>query len=284
MTTQHPTEGHNNQLGNQTNSALNNQKALMMTARPLDGKHRGKVAALVSSPITHPITGKQAGFYLGELCHAKFIFCEAGYEVDIYSTEGGNVVWDEHSDPNTGEMGSHDLLSAGFLSRELFKTKLKNTKPLTSLNPDDYVAIWMAGGQAPSITFRNNPVLEKVLAKFHEQGKGIGAVCHGTAALLSARDSSGNFIIKGKKWTGFTDEEEKALEKKTGTKNQPYWIESEARKIPDTHFFAGEPFQQHAIRDGSLVTAQQQNSALLGAQLLMEAIHASQVKFLGDAK
>jgi putative intracellular protease/amidase len=267
---QHPGQG-----------SLNNHKALVMTARLPGDKKRGKIAALVSSPINHPLTGKRVGFHLGELCHAKFIFCEAGYEVDIYSTEGGPVEWDEESDPDKNQHASHDLLSAGFLSRPLFREKLQKTKKLVDLDPTDYVAIWLVGGMGPSTTFRHNPVLEKALAKFADTGKGIGGVCHGPSVLLDARNSKGDLIVRGKKWTAITDEEEKVLEKLTGTKNQIYWIESEARKIADTTFMAGEAFQQHAIRDDNLVTGQQNHSAILAAQLLIEAIHSAQVQFLG---
>ena len=42
--------------------------------------------------------------------------------------------------------------------------------------------------------------------------------------------------MHGKKWTGFADSEEAYADKAVGMKIQPFWIESEARKIKGTSF------------------------------------------------
>ena len=64
----------------------------------------------------------------------------------------------------------------------------------------------------------------------------------------------------------------KATSSVTGRPIQPFWIEAEAAKLPNTTFVAGPPMESHAIVDGNLVAGQQQHSgaeaALLATGLL----------------
>jgi putative intracellular protease/amidase len=55
-------------------------------------------------------------------------------------------------------------------------------------------------------------------------------------------------------------------------KIQPYRIEEEARKIPDTNFKVAAPFSSYAITDGNLVTGQQQNSGAAAAEMVVELL------------
>ena len=47
----------------------------------------------------------------------------------------------------------------------------------------------------------------------------MAAVCHGPAAILNATLSDGSYLIKGKKVTGFSNEEEAITEILIGAKN-----------------------------------------------------------------
>lgn len=57
-----------------------------------------------------------------------------------------------------------------------------------------------------------------------------------------------------------------------GSKIQPYWIEEEARKLPDTNFVVNSRFKPFAVRDGNLITGQQQYSGTAAARLVIEAL------------
>ncbi|MNV98553.1 hypothetical protein D3C71_1938190 [compost metagenome] len=79
-------------------------------------------------------------------------------------------------------------------------------------------------------------------------------------------------MADGKKWTGFTDEEEEEVNTAFGMTLNDYTIQSEAAGIKGTTFLcrgANEPF---AIRDGRLITGQQQYSSGLTAELVLEAL------------
>ena len=57
-----------------------------------------------------------------------------------------------------------------------------------------------------------------------------------------------------------------------GKKIQPFWIESEARKMANTNFIVKSAFAAFAVRDGNLITGQQQNSGAEAARLVIEAL------------
>ena len=97
-------------------------------------------------------------------------------------------------------------------------------------------------------------------------------ICHATSALLHTTLSSGEMLVKGKTWTGFANSEEDFSDSFVGQKLQPFRIEDEARKLKDTNFIVQGPYKAHAVRDGNLITGQQQSSASATARLVVEAL------------
>ncbi|MBL9058799.1 MAG: type 1 glutamine amidotransferase domain-containing protein, partial [Mangrovicoccus sp.] len=73
-------------------------------------------------------------------------------------------------------------------------------------------------------------------------------------------------------WTGFADAEEDYAETVVGRPIQPFRIETEARKIPGTNFITAGAFRPFAVRDGTLITGQQQVSGSAAAALVIEAL------------
>ncbi len=121
-------------------------------------------------------------------------------------------------------------------------------------------------------TFRGNEALARLVAGFYEAGKVTSLVCHATCVLLDARTQDGALLVRGKTWTGFADAEERVADAFVGQRLQPFWIETEARALPDTNFVVDQPFRPFAVRDGLLVTGQQQNSGAEAARLVIEAL------------
>jgi putative intracellular protease/amidase len=130
----------------------------------------------------------------------------------------------------------------------------------------------MVGGQSPMITFRGNTAVQQLVAKFYEAGKITALVCHATCVLLETRLSTGAFLVEGRTWTGFADSEEQFADSFVGKRIQPFWIEEEARKMTNTNFVVGPRFRDFAVRDGNLVTGQQQFSGAAAARLVIEAV------------
>ncbi|GBF51601.1 ThiJ/PfpI domain-containing protein [Leptospira ryugenii] len=240
---------------------------------PHGSNPKGKILMVVSSPSVSQQTGWPIGFWAAELTHPLFVFQEAGYAVEVVSTEGGKLYMDAYSDP-TDKSGysAHDIISLGYLQKKSFQELLQNTKKFTDVNPSEYDAIFLVGGQGPMYTFKGNVALQNLFASFYEAGKPSAAVCHSTTLLLETKLKNGDLLVKGKTWTGFADAEEEYADKAVGQKIQPYRIETEAKKIAGTNFKVAAPFSSYAIKDGNLITGQQQNSGASAAKLLVHSL------------
>lgn len=234
---------------------------------------KGKILMVASSPSVSKQTGWPIGFWVAELTHPLHVFQEAGYEVELVSTEGGKLEMDGYSNPTDASgYSAHDVISLGYMQKSEFNQMLANTKKITDVNPADYEAVFLVGGQGPMYTFRGNKELEKLFVSFYESGKPAAAVCHSTTLLLEAKKSNGELLVNGKTWTGFADAEEEFADQAVGMKIQPYRIETEARKISGTTFKVASAFASYAIADGNLITGQQQNSGAAAAKLLVEQL------------
>lgn len=234
---------------------------------------KGKILMVASSPATSQQTGWPIGFWAAELTHPLRVFQEAGYEVVLASTEGGPLMMDGYSNPTDASgYSAHDVITLGYMQQAWFNELLANTPKMTDVNPADFDAIFLVGGQGPMYTFRGNADLERLFVAFYEGGKPSAAVCHSTTLLLEAKKLNGELLVKGKTWTGFADAEEEFADQAVGMKIQPYRIETEARKLAGTTFKVAPPFSAYAIQDGNLITGQQQNSGAAAAELLVRQL------------
>jgi len=209
---------------------------------------KGRILMVASSPSVSKQTNWPIGFWAAELTHPLRVFQEAGYDVELVSTEGGKLEMDGYSNPTDASgYSAHDVISLGYWQQDSFTKMLENTKKLTEVDAKNYDAIFLVGGQGPMYTFKGNKDLEKLFVAFYESGKPSAAVCHSTTLLLEAQKSNGELLVKGKTWTGFADAEEEFADQAVGMKIQPYRIETEAKKITDTNFKVSAPFSSYTI-------------------------------------
>jgi putative intracellular protease/amidase len=238
----------------------------------MEGK-KTRILMVVSNPTTSTTTGWPVGFWAAELTHAYKLFLEKGYDVTIASPRGGTVEIDSLSDPrDSSGYSKEDLISFQFLQDKKFSTLLENTKKVSDLAEEDFDAIVVVGGQGPMFTFKTETGLQDTFLRFYKKGKISAALCHGTSLLLYLKNNNNNKpIIQGKKMTGFTNEEEDFADRVIGKKVMPFRIEDEARKL-GADFNKGNAFEAFAIRDGNLITGQQQHSGAEVAKLVIRAL------------
>lgn len=267
-------------LWSQTKKSSKNVKSKEMVKEVNNYVHfhgapaKGKILMVVSSPSVSKQTGWPIGFWAAELTHPLRVFQEAGYEVELVSTNGGKLEMDGYSNPTDASgYSATDVITLGYMQQKSFNDMLANTKKLTEVNAQSYDAIFLVGGQGPMYTFKGNSDLEKLFVSFYESGKPSAAVCHSTTLLLDAKKSNGELLVKGKTWTGFANAEEDFADQAVGMKIQPYRIEDEAKKIQETTFKVAAPFSSYAIQDGNLITGQQQNSGAAAAELVVETLN-----------
>ncbi len=231
------------------------------------------ILMIASNPTTSPVTGWPIGFWWAELTHAYKVFDEAGYDITLASPQGGDLQADGYSDPeDESGYSAADTVSLAFKKDPTKMALLSDTPAVSSLDLGLYDAVFVVGGQGPMVTMTDDPATQETVAAFYESGKPTAAVCHGTCVLLKTKLSDGTLLVDGKRWTGFANSEEEYAENAVGQKIQPFWIETEARKLPNTHFEVAGPMEAFAIRDGNLITGQQQNSAGAAAVEVVNAL------------
>jgi putative intracellular protease/amidase len=217
-------------------------------ANPTNSKKPKRVAIVLSNPAVSSTTGWPVGFWWSELSHPYFAFQEKGYEVEIFSPDGGKCEADAMSDPRDPSGYSEtDLVSMGFIATPKLSALIENTKKITDLSPARFDAIVVAGGQAPMFTFDKAAVLQKKFVEFYEAGKITAVLCHGVALLRYAKLSNGEHLAKGKTVTGFANVEEDFADNAVWSMNllsrgkhvMPWRIEDELKKIGANYIQAG---------------------------------------------
>ena len=120
-------------------------------------------------------------------------------------------------------------------------------------------------------TFRDNPPLKAAIARFYESEKPTAALCHGVSALVDVRLSDGSWLVEGRALTGFANVEEDAADAAAGTKVMPWHLEDALRER-GANYVEGGLWKPFAIRDGRLITGQQQYSGRRVAELVVAAL------------
>jgi putative intracellular protease/amidase len=220
-----------------------------------------RLLMIVTSHDTLGNTGVKTGFWLEELAAPYLEFRRAGLDLHIASPAGGQPAIDPKSE------GEPTPAAIAFLQEPVASAQLASTQRLTDVKPD-YDAYFVAGGHGAMWDLPDNTALQTLLALAHENGKVVAAVCHGPAALVNVRLSSGRYLVDGKRVSAFTNEEEAAvgLEKVV-----PFALESRLKERGAR--FEGAPlWTSFAVRDGTLVTGQNPASSLAAAQEVLKAL------------
>jgi putative intracellular protease/amidase len=200
------------------------------------------------------------GAWSEEICGPYYVFKDAGCDVIVCSINGGDIPID-----------------AGSLSDQ-FKTEndkkmieegsfpLKDTKKLADMDYAKYDIIFFAGGHGTCVDFPTDAVGEAV-SQTLTAGKVVGAVCHGPMALINAKTSDGEPVVKGKKVACFTDVEENQVGL---SEKVPFLLEAKLKELGATVEIA-DPWSDNAVQDGKLVTGQNPQSSVSCAKLSLAA-------------
>jgi putative intracellular protease/amidase len=241
---------------------------------------RKRVAIVIANPAVSTTTGWPVGFWWSELTHPYLAFEEAGYEVEVFSPDGGKCEADGMSDPNDASGYSKtDLISQGFIHTPELKALVDNTRRVGEIDISRFDAIVVAGGQAPMFNFAAATDLDAKFVEFYVAGKVAAALCHGVAILKFAKLPNGDYLAKGKTVTGFANAEEDFADNAVWSYGllprdkhvMPWRIEDEMKAIGANYVQAGL-WRGFAVRDGNLVTGQQNFSGTETARLIIETL------------
>ncbi|HRH59074.1 MAG TPA: type 1 glutamine amidotransferase domain-containing protein [Chitinophagaceae bacterium] len=247
---------------------------------PVNAKKPKRVAIVISNPTVSTTSGWPVGFWWSELTHPYYKLTEKGHEAEIFSYFGGKCEGDAMSNPeDISQWQAEDVISRGYIHDANFMQLLENTKPAKDIDVNKFDAIVIAGGQGPMFLMEQATDTVQKFVEFYEAGKIAAALCHGVSVLRYAKLSNGEFLAKGKTVTGFANIEEdfgddfvwNANLMPRGTHIMPWRIEDELKKIGANFIHAGL-WKGFAIRDGNLITGQQNFSGSETADVIIAAI------------
>ncbi|MBD0333910.1 MAG: type 1 glutamine amidotransferase domain-containing protein [Cyanobacteria bacterium Co-bin13] len=209
-------------------------------------------------------TGHKTGFWLEEFAAPYYTFVDAGATVTLASPAGGQPP----VDPRSAEPESQTEATQRFGQDSEAQARLAQTLPLSTIDPQEYDAIFFPGGHGPMWDLATDEDNARLVETFYRQGKVIGAVCHGPAALVLAQDSQGQSILKGKQVTGFTNEEEVAV---ALDQVVPFALETRLAELGG-QFHGGAKFEPNVKVDGRLVTGQNPPSSEPTAKAVIQVL------------
>lgn len=219
-----------------------------------------KILVVLTSVAKYPSLNRATGLWLGEAVHFVAKMESAGYEIDYVSPLGGYVLIDPHS------LTLAESMDWQWYQKKEFMNRLGNTLNPAQINPDDYIAIYYAGGHGVMWDFPNNETLQSITRQIYENGGYVTSVCHGVVGLLNVTLSDGNLLIKDKKVTGFSNEEEKQVELEQIV---PFLTETELMARGAMFEKALQPWEEFVVEDDRIITGQNPASSRKVADLLI---------------
>lgn len=224
-----------------------------------------KILVVLTSVEKYPNLPRATGLWLGEAVHFVHKVEAAGFKVDYVSPQGGYTPIDPHS--LAADMATD--IDWEWYHNKAFMNRLGATLKPSEIKPQDYVAIYYAGGHGVIWDFADNVELQTISRDIYEAGGYVSSVCHGAVGLLNILLSNGELLIKDKKVTGFSNEEEQLAGL---AEFVPYLTETELTKRGARYEKASEPWAAYAVADGRLITGQNPASGGPVADLLLNAI------------
>ena len=225
-----------------------------------------KILMVLTSHDVLGSTGRKTGFWLEEF--AYFVFRDAGVQLTLASPKGGQPPIDPKSDLAENQTPAMTRFKADVLAQQ----ELRSTKRLADMRAEDFDTIFYVGGHGPMWDLVDNPDSIALIEAFYNSGKPVAAVCH-SPAVFHRVTYRGEPLVKGKRVTGFTNEEEEEVQL---TKVVPFLVEDELKRV-GAIFEKVPNWQPFAVTDDRIITGQNPASSTTAAQALLEFLSVANV-------
>ena len=218
-----------------------------------------KILFVVTSNGELGNSGRKTGYYLSEVTHPWSVLGDK-YDIDVVSPKGGR--------PPVDGFNLDDPINRKFWDNPDWQDKMSTTLKPEEVNPQEYRAIFYAGGHGAMFDFPSNQKIAEIAEAIYNNGGIVAAVCHGPAGLLPILLPDGSNLVKGKNFDCFTNAEEEA----NGTaKYMPFLLQT-ALEEKGGLFQGAAPWSDHVVVDGRLITGQNPMSALSLGKALLQAL------------
>jgi putative intracellular protease/amidase len=207
----------------------------------------GASAWTLSNGSAHP-----TGFWAEELIAPHRIFNDAGWVLDIATPGGVKPTVDQNS--LTPEYTGGDEAAIAELKQylESIDGQLSSALVLDSVDPADYDILFAPGGHGPMEDLAVSPAMGSLILGMLDADKVVAAVCHASAALLSADRADGSWAFDGYRVTGFTNAEEEAI----GLAPVAPWLLETRLRERGGVFESGDMWMPFIVSDRNLHTGQ----------------------------
>jgi len=210
-------------------------------------------------------TGRKTGFWLEEFAAPYFVFRDAGVDLTLASPKGGQPPIDPKSDLPENQTEA----MARFKKDETAQKALAHTVRLADVKAEDFDTVFYPGGHGPMWDLAESPISIALIESFYNSGKPVALVCHAPGVLRHVT-YKGEPLVKGKRVTGFTNEEEEEVQL---TKVVPFLVEDELKRL-GAIFEKVPNWQPFSLVDGRLITGQNPASSTSAAQALLKLVAA----------
>jgi len=211
-------------------------------------------------------TGKKTGFWLEEFTAPYYVFKDAGVDIVLASPKGGQPPLDPKSDLPEAQTQTTQRFATDTASQKL----LAHTRKLSEVSAQDFDAVFYPGGHGPLWDLTEDPVSIALLEDFVAADKLVAAVCHAPAALVNVRGKGGQYFIKGRHVTGFSNTEEAAVQL---SQVVPFLLEDKLQER-GAIYRKGADWAPYVLVDAKLITGQNPASSHAVAQKLLEQLRS----------
>jgi arylsulfatase A-like enzyme/putative intracellular protease/amidase len=207
------------------------------------------------------LDGRPTGVFASEMTVPHGIFRDAGMDVDIASPLGGVIPVDPQSLRAVIRTPADDR----FLADPALRAKVANSLAISGLEVADYDVVFLAGGWGAAFDFGVSATVADFMTAAAAHDSVIGGICHGPLGLRNAKTADGHPLVAGRHLTAVTDKQVRELH----IESTPMHPETELRRMGA--IFEGsrrfrDPFANHWVVDGRLVTGQNQNAGPMVAR------------------
>ena len=209
-------------------------------------------------------TQEKTGFWLEEFASPYYTLLDAGANITIASPKGGKPPLDPKSDAADFQTESTKRFKADEKANEV----LANTLKLSSVKESDFDAVMYPGGHGPLWDLTTDTDSIALIEAFVKADKPVASVCHAPSVLLNVKLSNGEYLVKGKKVTGFSNTEEEAVQL---TDVVPFLLEDALQAKGATYSKVAD-WNSYAITDGKLITGQNPGSSEAVAKELLKLL------------
>jgi len=224
-----------------------------------------KILMVLTSHDQMGDSGNKTGFWVEEFAAPYYAFVDAGVEVTLASPLGGAAPIDPTSQLADFETDATKRFNSDVTAQQ----KIATTTVLATIDASNFDAVFYPGGHGPLWDLTTNSVSIALIEAFLSQQKAVATVCHSTAALLNVKQADGEFTLKGKAVTGFTNSEEAAVGL---TEIVPFLLEDELIERGGD-YQKSEDWSAFAVQDGLIISGQNPASSALAASKLLSHLN-----------